>query len=176
MVTIPFASSFASSSGPTRPASLDPLVVPIELEASDVGSYPYDLGKSTRKVQTTSVVAQKWFDNGLQWIYGFNHEEAVRCFQQALLHDPTCAMAFWGLSLGHGAHYNRPFQLRSKEELPGLLSTCIRAAELAVKYASDPVERALAEALVLRYPGTFRTNPLITRLSVTNTHLAHASW
>lgn len=146
------ASLQALSTRPARPASLDPLVVPIGLEALDVASYPYDLGHSSCKIQTSSATAQKWFGDGLQWVYGFNHEEAVRCFQQALLHDPTCAMAFWGISYAHGANYNRPFQLRSKEELPGLLSTCIRAAELAIKHASDPLEKVLAEALILRYP------------------------
>lgn len=133
---------------------LNPLVVPADLEASDVAAYPYELGSGTgtRPVQTSVPAAQTWVDRGIQTTWGFNHEEAVRCFQQALLHDPTCAMAYWGVSYANGAHYNRPFQLRAKVELPGLLATCIRAAELAIEHATDPVERALAEALILRYP------------------------
>jgi tetratricopeptide (TPR) repeat protein len=155
MVTIPLAASSSSSAStprPARPASLDPLVVPFELEASDIATYPYDLGKCTRPIRTSSPAAQIWFDRGLTWTWAFNHEEAVRCFQRALLEDPTCSMAYFGVSYANGGNYNRPFQLRSKEELPGLLAACVRAAELAVQHATDPLERALAEALLLRYP------------------------
>jgi hypothetical protein len=43
----------------------------------------YDLGRHSRPVTTPSPEAQAWFDRGLVWTYGFNHEEAVYCFEQA---------------------------------------------------------------------------------------------
>ena len=39
--------------------------------------YPYDLGPYSRKVTTSSTDAQRWFDRGLNWCFGFHHEEAV---------------------------------------------------------------------------------------------------
>ena len=39
--------------------------------------YPYDVGRYSRKVTTTSADAQRWFDRGLNWCFGFHHEEAV---------------------------------------------------------------------------------------------------
>ena len=47
----------------------------------------YDLGSYTRKVTTATPEAQLWFDRGLNWLFGFNHGEAIKCFQKALEHD-----------------------------------------------------------------------------------------
>lgn len=41
----------------------------------------FDLGDYSRSVTTTSDEAQTWFDRGLRWTYGFNHEEAAACFR-----------------------------------------------------------------------------------------------
>ena len=43
----------------------------------------YDLGQYGRAVTTKSPDAQMWFNRGLVWCYGFNHEEAMRCFAKA---------------------------------------------------------------------------------------------
>jgi len=53
----------------------------------------YDLGTYTRPISTKSPDAQLWFDRGLNWVFAFNHEEAIACFAKALEHDPGCAMA-----------------------------------------------------------------------------------
>ena len=37
----------------------------------------YELGEHGRRITTSSHEAQLWFDRGLNWCYGFNHEEAV---------------------------------------------------------------------------------------------------
>jgi hypothetical protein len=44
----------------------------------------YDLGSYTRKVTTAVPEAQLWFDRGLNWLFGFNHAEAIACFRKAL--------------------------------------------------------------------------------------------
>ena len=51
--------------------------------------------------------AQQWFDRGLAWVYGYNHEKAIVCFEQALKEDPACAMARWGIAYAIGPNYNR---------------------------------------------------------------------
>jgi hypothetical protein len=62
----------------------------------------YDLGSYTRPVTTTSKDAQLWFDRGLIWCYGYNHDEAVRCFKKAAKHDPNCAMARVPITTSNG--------------------------------------------------------------------------
>ena len=62
----------------------------------------YNLGSYSRPITTTSPLTQLWFDRGLIWCYGFNHEEASRCFHRALSHDPDCALAYWGIGIPAG--------------------------------------------------------------------------
>ncbi len=45
------------------------------------------LGTYTRKITTHSPEAQKYFDQGLAFLYGFNHDEAIRSFQAAAAND-----------------------------------------------------------------------------------------
>ena len=53
----------------------------------------FDLGAYQRPVSTTSATAGEWFNRGLLWAYGFNHEESVRCFERAIDDDPDCVLA-----------------------------------------------------------------------------------
>ena len=71
----------------------------------------YDLGSHSRSVTTASKDAQIWFDRGLNWLYAYNHEESVRCFQKAIEADPACAMAHWGTAYASGPNYNLPWDL-----------------------------------------------------------------
>jgi len=54
-------------------------------------------GSYRRPVSAASAAGQRWFDRGFLWRYGFNHEEAIRCFGAATAQDSGCAMAFWGV-------------------------------------------------------------------------------
>jgi len=67
----------------------------------------YDLGDYSRPIRTTSATAQVWFDRGIVWAFGFNHEEAVACFEEALRHDPHRAAAHWGIAYAVGPNYNQ---------------------------------------------------------------------
>ena len=80
--------------------------------------YPYDLGSYSRKVTTTSADAQRWFDRGLNWCFGYHHEEAVACFEKALETDPNCAMAHWGVAYAAGPNYNYPWELQDPPVKP----------------------------------------------------------
>src|SRR6201987_879320 len=67
----------------------------------------YDgLGSYSRKITTDSPEAQRYFDQGLGFLHGFNHRAAIRAFQQAAELDPECAMAHWGAALACGPHIN----------------------------------------------------------------------
>ncbi|WP_182867973.1 hypothetical protein [Stieleria mannarensis] len=61
-----------------------------------------------RGITTESDEAQRYFDQGLNFAYAFDHDEAFRSFQQALRFDQDCAMAWWGIGLCHGPHINNP--------------------------------------------------------------------
>jgi len=114
----------------------------------------YDLGNHRRTVMTSSAEAQLWFDRGLNWAYGFNHEEAVRCFRRAIEADPGCAMAHWGLAFSAGPYYNLRWDMMTPDGLARTVATCHAALERAAAAAerATPVERALIAALQARFP------------------------
>jgi tetratricopeptide (TPR) repeat protein len=105
------------------------------------------LGSHTRKVSTDSPEAQKYFNQGLNFLFGFNHGAAIRAFQAAENADPTCAMAHWGVALACGPHINFPQVPPPAAELAGKE---LMLAQENMAHASL-VERALIEALGHRY-------------------------
>ena len=56
------------------------------------------MGSWHHPVSTRSAEAQRFFDQGLSFVYAFNHEEAVRSFRRAAALDPSLAMAHWGVA------------------------------------------------------------------------------
>jgi hypothetical protein len=66
----------------------------------------FDLGSYRRPISTLAQETQRWFDIGLNWCYGFNHEEGIKCFEKALEFDPGCAMVHWGIAYAAGPFYN----------------------------------------------------------------------
>ena len=108
----------------------------------------YDgLGSYSRKITTDSTEAQRYFDQGLGFLHGFNHRAAIRAFQQAAEIDPECAMAHWGVALACGPHIN------SMAVPPPAAELAWKELGLAQKNAGNasPVERALIDALAKRY-------------------------
>jgi tetratricopeptide (TPR) repeat protein len=114
----------------------------------------YDLGPYTRKITTGVPEAQLWFDRGLNWLYGFNHAEAIACFKKALEHDPGCAMAYWGISYAAGPNYNLPWYRYDPAGKAAALAAAYDAMQNALARAerASPVEQALIRALPARYP------------------------
>src|SRR5437868_11957282 len=68
----------------------------------------HGLGAFHRKITTRSPLAQKYFDQGMRFIWAFNHDEATRSFAKAAAIDPKCASCFWGVALTLGPNYNMP--------------------------------------------------------------------
>jgi len=116
----------------------------------------YDLGGHSYPVTTESREAQTWFDRGLLWTYGYNHEEAVACFQKAIQADPNCAMAHWGLGYAAGPNYNMPWHLFDEANRAEALAMGFASAKAALELVDGLAdwEAALVRALSARYPQT----------------------
>ncbi len=104
------------------------------------------LGDINHPVSTNNPEAQKFFNQGLSYIYAFNHAEAVNSFKQAAQLDPQLAMAYWGIALAMGSNYNVPADGPSLVEAYNNLQ---KAIELAPKASEH--DRAYINALSKRY-------------------------
>jgi tetratricopeptide (TPR) repeat protein len=129
-----------------------PQTQPLAPNPSD-GPY-YDLGSYTRSVSTNSEEARIWFTRGLIWCFGFNHDEAVKCFENAIAHDSGCALAYWGAAYALGPNYNKPWTDFDSKELETTVQRTHRMVSEATKAAGSatPAEKALVHALQFRYP------------------------
>ena len=114
----------------------------------------YDIDVYAWEITTSSSDAQLWFNRGLIWTYSFFHDEAIACFERAIEADPDCAMAHWGVAYATGPNYNMPWHLRDAKMRARSAEVCHAATEAALARIADvtPVERALIQALRVRFP------------------------
>lgn len=64
------------------------------------------LGTWHHRIATKSAEAQRFFDQGLALLYGFNRYEALRSFRKAAELDPAAPMPWWGIAMAQGPHIN----------------------------------------------------------------------
>src|SRR5688572_7549253 len=119
----------------TKPATEKP---PIWLDTG--------LGNVDHPVSTKNAEAQKFFNQGLAYMYAFNHAEAINSFKHAAELDSNLAMAYWGISLGLGSNYNVTADEPSLAEAYANLQ---KATALASK--ASQADRDYIEAITKRY-------------------------
>ena len=108
------------------------------------------LGQHHHSISTKSPEAQRFFDQGLTLVFGFNHEEAARSFRRGSELDPESAMAYWGVALALGPCINLdvdpPHEQAAYAAVQKALSLAPGATQrerdyiqaLAKRYSSDP--------------------------------------
>ena len=106
-----------------------------------------DLGDLRHPVSTRNPSAQQFFDQGLRFIYAFNHDEAARSFQHAAELDSQMAMAYWGVAEAVGPNYNDPAD-------PDRYKHAHDAVQKAVDLSAvtSPSEQAYIRAMAKRFP------------------------
>src|SRR5579864_2340280 len=104
------------------------------------------MGSLHHKIATTNPEAQKFFDQGLTLVYGFNHEQAIRSFERASELDPAAPMPYWGKALALGPNYNIDVD---PDREKGSFATIQIAKKLAANGPEN--ERDYIDALAKRY-------------------------
>lgn len=104
-------------------------------------------GNYQRPIQTDSEAAQAYFNQGMQLLYGFNHDEAIRSFEKAAEKDPDSPMPYWGIAYANGININDPAMTEERSK------NARAAADEALKRIDNatPVEAALVRAVDARY-------------------------
>ncbi|HEX2328820.1 MAG TPA: hypothetical protein VHN74_08860 [Candidatus Angelobacter sp.] len=105
------------------------------------------IGDLHHPVTTSNPEAQKFFDQGLRYIFAFNHDEAKRSFEHAAQLDPKMAMAWWGVAEAVGPNYNDP---ADPDRFKQAHDAITKAASLDGTASEN--EKAYISALARRFP------------------------
>ena len=105
-----------------------------------------NLGSYHRAIKTSNADAQKFFDEGLTLLYGFNHEESFKSFQLAAAKDPASPMPHWGMSLALGTNINDTAPADRLKQAYAHLSEAEKR-----RNGGSAVEQGLVDALGKRY-------------------------
>jgi tetratricopeptide (TPR) repeat protein len=116
-------------------------------EPATVGAQPplvQGMGQFGLVIDTDAPLARSYFEQGLGYLWGFNHAEAARSFRAAQTYDPACAMCYWGEAYALGPNLNDIMH-------PENGARAWQAALLAAQRATSDLEVSLTHALLLRY-------------------------
>jgi tetratricopeptide (TPR) repeat protein len=97
-------------------------------------------------IATKSPEAQRFFDQGLNQLYGFNRYEALRDFRKAAELDPAAPMPHWGIAMAAGPYINM-----DGEPTYDMKVSCA-AVDAGLKLQPNPRERAYLETARSRCP------------------------
>ncbi len=111
------------------------------------------IGDAHHPVSTQNPQAQQFFDQGLRFIYAFNHDEAARSFQHAAELDPKLAMAYWGVAEAVGPNYNDP---ADPERYKQAHEAVQRAVDLSA--AASRSDQAYIQAMAKRFPADSKSD------------------
>lgn len=111
---------------------------------------PSALGPYSWKITTSSEMAQKFFDQGLQMRYAYGMDDAARSFRQAHREDPNCAMCYWGEAFSLGSFLNGGM---TAEKAPYAHEAIEQAVALSGNVTE--LERDLIMAARDRYPADY---------------------
>ena len=112
------------------------------------------MGSLHHAVTTENADAQRFFDQGLRYVYAFNHDEAIRSFKRAAELDADLAMAYWGVAYALGPNIN--LDVDSEREIAAY--NAVQRA-LALSSKASPKERDYIEALAKRYTNDANASP-----------------
>jgi tetratricopeptide (TPR) repeat protein len=146
-----------AASMPTAPTAMSPMpAMPASIDDWAMGALLFEgLGDFHRTIATKSPEAQQYFDQGMRFLWAFNHDESTRSFARAAQLDPDCAACYWGVALTVGPNYNLPVMAPSRAQVA---FDALNKAQKAGTHAS-PADRALIGALARRYPNAQPLDP-----------------
>ena len=104
------------------------------------------MGHHHHPISTKVPEAQRYFDQGLTLVFGFNHEEAARSFRRAAELDPSSAMAYWGIALALGPCINLDVDAAHEKSAHEAIQKALTLAR-----GANGSERDYVEALSRRY-------------------------
>ena len=130
-----FAGGCAFSPAVPMPLEVAATLAEGALDVPPIGAYG-------RRVTAASPEAQTWFDQGVRYAYGFNHDQSAACFARAALASPECSMAWWGIAHALAVDIN------NLEVAPVEATFAVAALREAQRLADSSEITALERALI----------------------------
>jgi len=124
----------AASAAPATPRPQTPALIP-------------GMGNHHHAIATTSADAQRYFDQGFDLVFGFNHEEAVRSFTRAAELDSKAAMPHWGIAWALGPNYNLDVDDERAKQANAAIAEALRLST-----SGSEAERGYIDAMAIRFP------------------------
>lgn len=112
-----------------------------------------NIGSYEVKVSTSSLDAQKFFNQGIIMANNFNHFEAERSFREAVRLDPDFAMGYWGIAYVLAPNFNSAASLGDIEAIRNAASEASKLSE-----NSSPWEKAVIKAIAIKFPADATTS------------------
>lgn len=119
----------------------------IPASPQDGASFFPGTGLHSRDVGLSRPEARRLFNQGLAFLFAFNHDEAIRSFTEATTLEPDNPMPYWGIAIANGPHINNPMVDPDHAKAAW---EAIRAAEARIGRAK-PADRMLIRAAEKRY-------------------------
>lgn len=149
LIVLAFATGFACTAlNQAPPPKAAPAIQPVGATLLD------GLGSYRAAFSPAQPEAQRWFDQGLNLAYGFNHDAAERSFLKAIEADPACVMCWWGAALVLGPHVNATMDPANNGKAWMRVQ---KAASLAG--SAGALEQAYVRALSTRYAAPSSEGP-----------------
>ncbi len=141
----------AHASGPSS-AVVSPTTVVATLPTAQAPRVPFidTVGTYGRPISTDSELAQKYFDQGLRFTFGYYFPEAVASFTEATRQDPEYAMCYWGLALAISPNPNSRRFAAIQDDPQGHGWESIKKA-MGLRGSASEVEQTFISALAVRY-------------------------
>src|SRR5262249_22428409 len=143
LVAISYAGTAGAQTTPAPRSVYERYTEPIQFFKTGLGDFK-------KPISTKNAEAQAYFNQGFQMMYAFAKPEAVRSFRESWKRDPDCAICYWGEAWAWGSYLNSPM---NAEEAPHAYAAIQQA--IARKAHADAKERALIEAMAVRYLAQF---------------------
>ena len=106
-------------------------------------------GTYSRTIDSSSDLAQAFFDQGLRMAWGFYFPESIASYQEASRLDPTNPMPYWGVAHAAGPNPNSRYVNLPDDPQGAGLAAIRKALELAVN--GSQLEQDLINATFVLY-------------------------
>src|ERR1043165_2845666 len=150
----------AGEQAKTKPPQIKPQKGKLPLTGRAPAKLQPNLCLLRYRISTDSADCQAFFDQGLAWHYSYVYDSAAHAFETAVLHDPDCPMAWWGLS--------RAWFAGNKVELAQQALEKARANQNKASHR----ERFLISAMLLSKAPLPRAPPEVQRAAAEKNRLA----